>query len=259
VRAPPFTSLASVYDEIMQDVPYAAWVDFALREAAHRGWAGGRVLELGCGTGNATRLLEERGFEVVAVDASPEMLAVARTKLTRTALVAADMRDVDLPGRFTLTLGVFDVVNNLLADDDMPRVVARVLAHLAPGGVWAFDANTSAGLEALWEGEAVEGWAGEVHYRWRHAWDPVARLATVDAWCEGPAGAFREEHRERPYDPDELRGLLTEAGFARVDVVCFPSGEPAEADDPRVWVFATAPGVPARAPSVAGRPRGGRA
>ena len=250
MRAPPFTSLASIYDEIMQDVPYAAWVDFALREAALRGWSGGRVLELGCGTGNATRLLEERGLEVVAVDASPEMLAVARGKLTRAVLVAGDMRDVDLRGRFTLALGVFDVVNNLLADDDLPRVAARVLGQLTPGGVWAFDANTSAGLEALWDGEAVEGWAGEVHYRWRHAWDPVARLATVDAWCQGPAGAFREEHRERPYDPDELRGLLADAGFARVDVVVFPSGVAADADDPRVWVFATAPAAPVR-------PRGG--
>ena len=241
MQAPPFTSLAAVYDEIMQDVPYASWVDFALREAARRGWTGGRVLELGCGTGNATLLLEARGLEIVAVDASPEMLAVARGKLTRAELVRGDVRDVDLRGRFTLALGVFDVVNNLLADDDLPRVAGHVLAHLAPGGVWAFDANTSAGLEALWEGEVVEGWAGDVHYRWRHAWDPVARLATVDAWCEGPAGAFREEHRERPYDPDELRTLLTHAGFARVDVVVFPSGEAAEADDPRVWAFATAP------------------
>ena len=243
MRAPPFTSLAAVYDEIMQDVPYAAWVDFALSEAARRGWSGGRVLELGCGTGNATRLLEARGLEVVAVDASPEMLAVARRKLTHAALVTGDMREVDLPGRFALAIGVFDVVNNLLADGDMARVASHVLGHLHPGGVWAFDANTSVGLEALWEGEVVEGWAGEVHYRWRHAWDPVARLATVDAWCEGPAGAFREEHRERPYDPDELRALLTEVGFARVDVVRFPSGAAADADDPRVWVFATAPAL----------------
>jgi SAM-dependent methyltransferase len=250
VRAPPFTSLASVYDEIMQDVPYADWVDFALREAERRGWPGGRVLELGCGTGNATLLLEQRGLEVVAVDASPAMLAVARAKLTRAALLLGDMRDVVLPGRFTLALGVFDVVNNLLEDGDMARVASHILAHLSPGGVWAFDANTSVGLEALWGGEVVEGWAGEVHYRWRHAWDPIARLAAVDAWCEGPAGAFREEHRERPYDPVELRGLLVGAGFAGVDVVRFPSGGAADEDDPRVWVFASAP-------AVAGGPLGG--
>lgn len=251
MRAPPFTALATVYDEIMQDVPYAAWVDFALREATRRGWAGGRVLELGCGTGNATVELEQRGLEVVAVDASSAMLAVAAGKLTRAELLAGDMRDVPLPGRFTLALGVFDVVNNLLADGDMARLAAHVHRHLEPGGVWAFDVNTTAGLEALWEGEVVEGWAGDVHYRWRHAWDPVARLATVDAWCQGPAGAFSEEHRERPYDPDELRDLLTEAGFPRVDVVRYPSGAAARADDPRVWVFARAASASARTASGA--------
>jgi SAM-dependent methyltransferase len=241
VRAPPFTALASVYDTIMQDVPYAAWVDFALTAAERRGWRGGRVLELGCGTGNATRLLEARGLRVVAVDASPAMLDVARAKLRHATLLQGDIRDVALPGRFSLALGVFDVVNNLLEDGAMARLARHVLSHLEPGGVWAFDANTSVGLEALWGGEVVEGWAGEVHYRWRHHWDAAARLATVEAWCQGPDGVFTEEHRERPYDPDELRDLLTDAGFARVDVVRYPSGAAADEDDPRVWAFASAP------------------
>lgn len=241
MRAPPFTALASVYDTIMQDVPYAAWVDFALAGAERRGWQGGGVLELGCGTGNVTQLLEERGLRVVAVDASPAMLDVARAKLLHATLLLGDIRDAALPGSFSLALGVFDVVNNLLEDGDMARLAEHVLSHLEPGGVWAFDANTSVGLEALWGGEVVEGWAGEVHYRWRHQWDAATRLATVEAWCHGPDGVFTEEHRERPYDPGELRDLLTEAGFASVDVVCYPSGAAADEDDPRVWVFARAP------------------
>jgi SAM-dependent methyltransferase len=246
-----------VYDTIMQDVPYAAWVDFALLGAERRGWQGGRVLELGCGTGNATLLLEARGLHVVAVDASPAMLDVARAKLAHATLLLGDIRDVALAGRFSLALGVFDVVNNLLEDGDMARLAEHVLSHLEPGGVWAFDANTSVGLEALWGGEVVEGWAGEVHYRWRHQWDAVTRLATVEAWCQGPDGAFAEEHRERPYDPGELRDLLTEAGFARVDVVCFPSGAEADEDDPRVWVFASAPSAARPLPGMRSLPRAG--
>jgi len=250
VRAPPFTALASVYDTIMQDVPYGAWVDFAVAGAQRRGWQGGRVLELGCGTGNATRLLEARGLGVVAVDASPAMLDVARAKLTNATLILGDIRCVALHGRFSLALGVFDVVNNLLEDGAMARLAQHVLSHLEPGGVWAFDANTSVGLESLWGGEVVEGWAGEVHYRWRHHWDAATRLATVEAWCQGPDGVFTEEHRERPYDPGELRDLLTEAGFASVDVVCYPSGAAASEDDPRVWVFACAPSHAPQAPGA---------
>jgi SAM-dependent methyltransferase len=237
VRAPPFTSLAQVYDEIMQDVPYEAWVDFALRGADARAWVGGRVLDLGCGTGNVTAALERRGLDVVGVDASPAMLEVARAKV-RAPLIRGDMRDVELPGRFALALAVFDTVNNLLADGDLAAVAANVRSHLAPGGGWVFDTNTTPGLEALWDDDVAEGWAGEVHYRWVHRWDPAARRAIVEAWCEDPRGAFLEVHQERPYDPPELRRVLSEAGFASVDVVTYPLGRPADDDDPRVWVFA---------------------
>jgi len=238
VLATPFTALADVYDEIMQDVPYDGWVDFALRGAAARGWTGGgRVIDLGCGTGNVTMRLERRGLDVVGVDASAAMLAVARTKVAA-PLICGDMRRVALPGRFELALTVFDTVNNLLDDDDLATLARHVRRHLVPGGWWVFDANTSVGLAALWEGDVAEGWAGEVHYRWSHRWDADEARATVEAWCEGPAGAFTEVHRERPYDPPELRQVLAEAGFARVDVVRYPSGRPADEDDPRVWVFA---------------------
>ncbi len=237
--APPFTAMADVYDAIMQDVPYARWIDFALRGAAARGWVAGRVVDLGCGTGNGIVELERRGLEVVGVDASPSMLAVARGKVAA-ELLRGDMCSMPLPGPFALALTLFDTVNNLLEDDDLPALARHVRAHLLPGGGWVFDANTTVGLASLWEGDVAEGWAGEVHYRWHHVWDAATRRASVEAWCEGPAGAFTELHRERPYDPDELRRVLRAAGFERVDVVTYPSGRTADGDDARVWVFAAA-------------------
>jgi SAM-dependent methyltransferase len=242
VQRAPFTALARVYDAIMQDVPYDDWVAFALREATVRGWRGGRVLDIGCGTGNATAPLVQRGFEVVGLDTSRDMLAIARAKLPDVPFLLGDVRDASLPGPITLAVSVFDSLNNLLEDGDLERAAAHVRASLAPGGVLAFDVNTRAGLEALWEDDVAEGWAGDVHYRWTHRWDPDARRATVDAWCASPEGTFVETHQERPYDPDELEAALTAAGYARVDVVAYPDGRPAGPDAARVWVFAVAPG-----------------
>jgi len=219
-------------------VPYDAWVDFALRGAAPRGWPAGRAVDLGCGTGNASAALLRRGLEVVGVDASEPMLAVARRKLD-VPLLLGDMRSVALPGAFDLALSVFDTVNNLLEDGDLAAVARHVHRHLAPGGGWVFDANTEAGLEALWDGDVAEGWADDVHFRWTHRWDPRARRATVEAWCAGPGGSFTEVHQERPYDADEIRSVLLASGFERVDVVAYPGGMPADPDAPRVWVFAS--------------------
>lgn len=234
----PFTALARVYDAIMQDVPYEEWLAFVLRRVTDRGWRGGKVLDVGCGTGNATEPLLARGFEVVGLDASEAMLAEARRKLPAGLWLHGDVRDAVLPGPFTLAVSVFDTMNNLLEEADMLAALRHLHANLAPGGHLAFDVNTTAGLTSLWEGGVAVGWAGDVHYRWAHHWDPAQRLASVEAWCSTPADTFTEVHHERPYDPVQLERLLAEAGYVDVEVVSFPEGRPADEEDPRVWVFA---------------------
>jgi len=241
VEAAPFTRLAAVYDAIMADVGYEAWVDFVLREATRRGFAGGRLLDLGCGTGNATTPALDRGFVADGVDASPAMVAVARRKRPDARFFVADVRTLDLPHRYALAYSVFDALNNLLSDADFVATLTSVRAHLEPGGWVAFDANTRVGLTYLWEDDRAEGWAGEVYYRWLHSYDPSTDLATVEAYCEGPEGAFTEVHHERPYDPEDLTRLLTGAGFEAIEVLTYPDATPAAEDDPRVWTFARAP------------------
>lgn len=239
---PPFTRLASVYDAIMDDVEYDAWVAFVLRHVTARGFRGGRLLDLGCGTGNATRPAADRGFTVDGVDASEAMLRAARRKVPDANFVRSDLRDFALPRRYGLAFAVFDVVNNLLDPADVRRAFARVYAHLEPGGWFAFDANTRAGLSDLWEGGRAEGWAGQVYYRWIHTFDEASGLARVEAHCRLGAEAFTEVHLERPLDPAELRAYLRHAGFEAVEVIAYPEGEAAAEDEPRVWALARRPG-----------------
>jgi len=117
----------------------------------------------------------------------------------------------------------------------------NVLRHLAPGGVFVFDANTELALRELWVGGKVEGWADDVYYSWRHTYDEAAGLAYVEAYCSTPQGSFVERHAERGYAPGELRSLVEGAGFADVAVVTYPDGEPAGDDADRVWVAARRP------------------
>lgn len=247
---PPFTALARVYDAIMQDVPYDAWCSFVLREATLRGWAGGPLLEIGCGTGNATRPMSDRGFDVVAIDVSADMAEVARAKCPEARVLVADVRDFRLGAPVSLAYSVFDTLNNLLEDRDLAAAFRSVHAALEPGALFVFDANTSEGLRSLWEDGVAEGWADGVYYRWSHAWDEDAGRATVDAFCRTAAGAFVERHVERPLDPEPLRTLLAEAGFVDVEVLTFPGGRPAPADAPRIWCIA-------RRPPARGAPPGG--
>src|SRR6185295_15184654 len=70
-----FSAAAGDYHKHRPSYP-AALIDWLLREAAVP--QGGRIADVGCGTGIATRLLAARGLEVVGVDPNPEMLAEAR-------------------------------------------------------------------------------------------------------------------------------------------------------------------------------------
>ena len=75
-----YTRFAEVYDLFMEDIPYEAWKDFLVKTLREEGITQGLVCELGCGTGRMTRLLAQSGYDLIGMDASQEMLSIARTQ-----------------------------------------------------------------------------------------------------------------------------------------------------------------------------------
>ena len=131
--AKPFSLLSQVYDAIMDDVDYEDWAEFILETVTIRGWQLGALLDLGCGTGNATFPMVARGLDVTGLDASAEMLTVAREKLPNVRFVQADFTNFALPTRFSLVYSVFDSLNNLLTQEAFSSMARSVFAHLQPG------------------------------------------------------------------------------------------------------------------------------
>jgi len=238
VSDPPFHPFAALYDLVMQDVPYALWAERVALLARRAGWEGGDVLELGCGTATFTEHFLQHAPSIVAVDASAPMLLVARSKGLQVAFHERDMRQLAGLGSFALTVAVFDVVNNLLEDGALAELAGAVSAALRSGGVWIFDVNTHAGLLDPWDGEDVEGWVGEIHYRWSHRFEPTTGLARVQAAFRQGSRTFVEEHVQRPYDGAEIETVLRAAGFASVILLDHEDLEPADDRSPRLWVVA---------------------
>ena len=244
----PFTALARVYDAIMADIEYDAWAGFILGYAADMGLTPGTALDLACGTGGLTRELHRAGLTVTGLDASGEMLKMAAERVPDVRFVTGDLRTFALNERFDLITCVFDSLNNLMGDGELVQALGQCCAHLAPGGLLAFDVNTKAGVRELWEGNSIEGLeplpgGGEVHYHWSHSYDPARQLGVVQAFCRMVGGQddgeeFTETHAERGYDVAELEAALGEAGFERWEVLEYPDYAPPEPDTARVWVFA---------------------
>ena len=78
-----YTSFAEVYDTFMDNVPYEEWADYLQNILKEYDIFDGLVLELGCGTGNMTELLAEKGYDMIGVDNSEPMLELAMEKRIR--------------------------------------------------------------------------------------------------------------------------------------------------------------------------------
>ncbi len=233
--AKPFSLLASVYDEIMVDIKYEQWTDFILKILNKLDWQGEKVLDLGCGTGNSTLPFFARGFEVIGLDASIDMLKVAREKLPQIRFLQANFESFELNERFDLVISVFDSLNNLLSPEAFLRTARQVHKHLTTKGVFIFDFNTSLGLRNIWDKGQAEGWINNIHYHWQYSFDENTKLVRVEAYCEYGQKEFTEIHYERAYEPSEVKELLGKAGFENILTVSFPSGKQSGKDNMRVW------------------------
>ncbi|MFJ7073736.1 class I SAM-dependent DNA methyltransferase [Streptomyces sp. NPDC098781] len=135
-QAEAFDAIGERYDDAFPhkegQVASAEWLIGSLP-------AGSRVMDLGCGTGVPTALqLTEAGFEVVGVDLSDGMLALARKNVPNGRFHRADIADLRPEG--PLDLGRFDAVAAFFSLLMLPRVeiplALRTIHHLlVPGGL----------------------------------------------------------------------------------------------------------------------------
>ena len=92
-----FSEAAELYDRMRPSYPRAVFEELA--EFGRLG-PGSRVLEIGCGTGQATLPLAQRGYRVAAVELGAELAAIARRKLApfpRVEVVVSDFEDWSTP------------------------------------------------------------------------------------------------------------------------------------------------------------------
>ncbi len=150
-----YTAFARFYDALTVNVDYrarAALYDALLRRHAVRPVK--LLLDLCCGTGSLSRELSARGYQVIGVDASADMLAVAAAKRypgPHPLFLCQEAQRLDLYGTVDSCVSSLDSLNHL-SPAALERAVARVALFLAPGGVFAFDVNTRHKHEKLLAG-----------------------------------------------------------------------------------------------------------
>lgn len=220
---------AAFYDGSGQ-IRFAILMGHYLRELLVRHPAPGRrLLDLACGTGTLALIFADAGWDVVGLDASEPMLAIARAKAAaadapdRLSFAGGDMRALPMSrapavDQFDLATCTYDSLNYLLTEEDLQACFAGVARALHPGGLFVADMNTRSFLEFDWGVCEVLERPGYVHVT-QSRFDPATDCSTMA--LTGFAGdddhgyrRFDETHIERAYAPEVVAGALAEAGLS---------------------------------------------
>lgn len=193
------------------------------------------ILDLGCGTGNHALRLAASGYQVVGVDRSSEMLAVAERKARKQAVGLrfhqADIRDVELGETFDAVLMMFAVLGYQTENADVKSALQTARRHLRPDGLLVLD---------VWYGPAVLAQGSQERVRTIEDVDGTwvrtssGRLETLQHHCHVDfhlrhmqGGSVIEEtterHTVRYFFPEEMELFLNDSDFRLVRLGAFPA------------------------------------
>lgn len=215
----------NTYREDLAYIHDAGFGDFARQTAPelltllHRyDLTGGCVVDLGCGSGIWAKALHEAGYDVLGIDLSSAMIALARARVPAATFQAASFLDAELPPCVAVT-SLGESLGYLLDERNHPdrlRVLfERIYAALQPGGLLLFDLLTPGCVHGV-----------NPQRRWRTGPDwavlteveehPDATLTRRIIAFREVGGVYRrseEVHRVYLYDAAVLAGMLREVGF----------------------------------------------
>ncbi len=145
------SAYARAYDVLYQEKDYDGECDLLERVfRSHAAEPIRSILDLGCGTGNHALRLAARGYQVVGVDRSLDMLRAAQSKAREQGLSVtlhhADIREADLNRAFDAALLMFAVLGYQLDNQDVLAALRVTRRHLRPNGLLVLD---------VWYGPAV--------------------------------------------------------------------------------------------------------
>jgi ubiquinone/menaquinone biosynthesis C-methylase UbiE len=220
-----YTDFASVYDEFMDETPYEKWCENIVTKLGEYGIKDGLVLELGCGTGNMTELLAGKGYDLIGIDSSDEMLNIACYKKEKSGhdilYLNQDMREFELYGTVRAVVSVCDSLNYLLLDEDIVTCFRLVNNYLDPKGIFFFDFNTKYKYETVIGDSVIAENREDCSFIWENFYDVEEGINEYDLTLFVKEGElfrrFQEVHLQRGYTLEEMKGFIKEAGLEFIE------------------------------------------
>lgn len=223
-----YNGLAEVYDQFTGDVKYEDWLDWYLEAFGGEKEPVRLVLDLGCGTGTLTCMLAQKGYDLIGVDLSEDMLTQAMDKACELELepmplfLCQSMEELELFGQIDACVCSLDCLNYITDRQALEQTIRRVANYLRPGGLFLFDVIPEQEF-ARRDGEIFVDECEDALVLWRASYDENEGMMTygLDLFQSENEGETwyreQEEHQEKGWSLELLEKLLRTKGFAQVE------------------------------------------
>lgn len=236
--------LSAYYDRFTDDVGYDQWADYFEQRFRDAGLKPKLVLDLACGTGSLSAVMASRGYEMIGVDASAEMLMQAMNNTVeldpRPLFLQQRMEKLDLYGTVDACLCCLDSVNYVTDPAKLQEAFRRVELFLEPNGIFLFDVNTEEKFARM-NGEVYVREDEDVYCVWQVEVQGKRCTYSFDLFEQTARGLWtraEETHEERVYSVEELVKMLQKAGFVGIEYGFEPSLAPVDGRNDRIFFTA---------------------
>ena len=215
-----YSAFARVYDLFMNNIPYEEWADL-VGEKLSQYHVKNSILELGCGTGTFSFLLEEKGYEVVGIDCAPEMVKESNKKAKKLrsncSFELQDMRVIEQEKVFDGVISVCDSINYLSEEFDLQSVFEGVRNVLNAGGIFLFDVKTEKFYKELGDNVFTDENENGA-YIWKNSYDEESRnnFYEITFFIKKKKNLYTkvcEEHMQHVFSEEEIIRCAQNAGF----------------------------------------------
>lgn len=220
-----YSSLALVYDEFTINAQYEERAKYFTDILSQNNIKSGVLLDLACGTGTLSFLLEKAGFSVIGADISEEMLSVAydkKSKLCSDVLfIKQDMRELELYSDVKACICSLDSINHLPSLEDVKKAFTSLSRFVESGGIFIFDVNTEYKHTRILADNCFVYENDECFLSWQNELCADNSVEICLDLFTRQNGLYRRESevfKEYLYSDDELKKALEEADFEILDI-----------------------------------------
>lgn len=239
-----YHKFAQYYDILTSNIDYQKHADYYDNMISQYMPDKGILLDLACGTGSLSEAMAKRGYDVIGVDLSEEMLSIALNKKFDSGLpiqyLCQDMCKLDMYGTIDVTICALDSLNHLPDINSVKRAIERVSLFSNPNGIFVFDINTLYKHKKILGNNTFIYDTDDVYCVWQNTYNDKDKSVLIELnFFEKDSDTYRrfdESITEKAYDIEQLMDICENAGLEVLSIYDYLTNNPPREDSEKLTV-----------------------